>query len=129
MTTHGEFNWNELQTRNANTAIAFYQETTGWQFRAKEFKMSDLQKYIAKRKARDPEFAKDYERGYKEFKIGVMLKMASEEAGLTQEEPAEKLQTEKSAISCIENHAKDIKLSTLENSVQALGKKLRLEVA
>ena len=91
--------------------------------------MSDLQKYIAKRKARDPEFPKDYDGGYEEFKIGVMLKMAREEAGLTQEELAEKLQTKKSAISRIENHAKDIKLSTLENFVQALGKKLRLEVA
>lgn len=91
--------------------------------------MSDLQKYIAKRKARDPEFAKDYEKGYEEFKIGIMLKMAREEAGLTQEELAEKLQTKKSAISRIENHAKDIKLSTLENFVQALGKKLRLKVA
>ena len=91
--------------------------------------MSDLQKYIAKRKARDPDFTKDYEKEYEEFKIGVMLKMAREEAGLTQEELAEKLQTKKSAISRIENHAKDIKLSTLENFVQALGKKLRLEVA
>ncbi len=91
--------------------------------------MSDLQKYIAKRKARDPEFTKDYEKGYEEFKIGVMLKMAREEAGLTQEELAERLQTKKSAISRIENHARDIKLSTLENFVQALGKKLRLEVA
>ena len=50
--------------------------------------MSDLQKYIAKRKARDPEFTKDYDGGYEEFKIGVMLKMAREEAGLTQEELA-----------------------------------------
>ncbi len=91
--------------------------------------MSDLQKYIAKRKARDPEFAENYESGYEEFKIGVMLKMAREQAGFTQEELAAKLKTKKSAISRIENHAKDIKLSTLEKFVQALGKKLRLEVA
>jgi len=91
--------------------------------------MSDLQKYIAKRKASDPDFAEEYDRGYEEFKIGVMLKIAREEAGLTQEELAEKLNTKKSAISRIENHAKDIKLSTLENFAQALGKKLRLEVA
>jgi len=91
--------------------------------------MSDLQKYIAKRKTSDPDFAEEYDRGYEEFKIGVMLKIAREEAGLTQEELAEKLNTKKSAISRIENHAKDIKLSTLENFVQALGKKLRLEVA
>jgi len=38
--------------------------------------MIDLRKYIARRKARDLEFAKNYESGYQEFKIGVMLKMA-----------------------------------------------------
>ena len=63
--------------------------------------MSDLQKYIAKRKARDPAFTKDYEKGYEKFKVGVMLKIAREEAGLSQEELAEKLQTKKSAISRI----------------------------
>ena len=91
--------------------------------------MSDLQKYITKRKAIDPEFAENFESGYEEFKIGVLLKMAREEAGYTQAELAEKLNTKKSAISRIENYAKDIKLSTLEKFVQALGKKLRLEVA
>lgn len=34
MTTHGEFNWIELQTRNADAALAFYRETIGWQFLA-----------------------------------------------------------------------------------------------
>jgi len=58
-----------------------------------------------------------------------MLKSAREDAGLTQEELAHKLQTKKSAISRIENHAEDIKLSTLERFAQALGKKLRVEVA
>ena len=91
--------------------------------------MSDLEKYIAKRKANDPKFAKDYETGYQEFKIGVMLKMARESAGLTQEQLAQKLRTKKSAISRIENHAEDIKLSTLEKFAQALGKKLHVEVA
>ncbi len=91
--------------------------------------MSDLQKYIAKRKARDPEFADKFDTGYEEFKIGVMLKMAREEAGLTQDQLAVKLNTKKSAISRIENHANDIKLSTLENFAQALGKKLHIEVA
>jgi len=91
--------------------------------------MSDLIKYVAKRKARDPEFAENYDSGYQEFKIGVMLKMAREEAGFTQEQLAEKLNTKKSAISRIENHASDIKLSTLEKFVKALGKKLQLEVA
>ena len=91
--------------------------------------MSDLKKYINKRKKTDPEFANGFEAGYEQFKIGVMLKIAREEARLTQEQLAEKLQTKKSAISRIENHAEDIKLSTLEKFAQALGKKLLLKVA
>jgi ribosome-binding protein aMBF1 (putative translation factor) len=92
-------------------------------------KMSDLQKYIKKRKSRDPKFAENFDSGYKQFKIGAILKQAREEAGLTQEALAAKLNTKKSAISRIENHAEDIKLSTLERFANALGKELRLEVA
>ena len=91
--------------------------------------MSDLKKYVAKRKGNDPEFAKNYDSGYAQFKIGAMLKSAREEAGLTQEELALRLHTKKTAISRIENHAEDIKLSTLERFAAALGKQLKLEVA
>ncbi|MBT6338767.1 MAG: helix-turn-helix transcriptional regulator [Desulfobacula sp.] len=91
--------------------------------------MSDLQKYIKKRKKKDPVFAENFDSGYEHFKIGVMLKQAREESGLTQEELASRLNTKKSAISRIENHAEDIKLSTLEKFANALGKRLRLEVA
>ncbi len=91
--------------------------------------MSDLQKYTRKRKSRDPKFAEDYDSGYEQFKIGALLKQAREDAGFTQDELAAKLNTKKSAISRIENHAEDIKLSTLEKFANALGKELRLEVA
>ena len=90
--------------------------------------MSDLQKYMEKRKASDPEFAKDFDVGYEQFKIGVLLKHEREQVGLTQEQLAIKLHTKKTAISRIENHAEDIKLSTLERFAQALGKQLRLEI-
>ena len=91
--------------------------------------MSDLQEYIINRKSCDSNFAQDYDAGYEHFKIGALLKKAREEAGFTQEELAEKLNTRKSAISRIENHAEDIKLSTLKKFANALGKELRLEVA
>jgi len=91
--------------------------------------MSDLQKYVKNRKARDTKFALEYDAGYEQFKIGVLLKKAREEAGFTQEELAEKLNTRKSAISRIENHAEDIKLSTLRKFANALGKELHLKVA
>lgn len=91
--------------------------------------MDDLDKYIEKRSKKNPKFAKDFERGYEQFKIGAMLKQARLDAGLTQEEVAKKLKTKKSAISRIENHAEDIRLSTLESFAEAVGKNLRLEVA
>jgi DNA-binding XRE family transcriptional regulator len=91
--------------------------------------MSDLKKYIKKRKATDKEFAKDFDKGYQEFKIGEMLKQARIEAGLTQEDIAKKLNTKKSAISRIENHAKDIRLSTLENFANSVGKELKVSIA
>ena len=91
--------------------------------------MSDLQKYISKRKKRDAEFADDFEIGYEQFKLGTLLRQAREKAGLTQEELARRMNTQKSAISRIENHAEDIKLSTLEKFAKAIGKTLRLRVA
>ncbi len=91
--------------------------------------MSDLKKYIKKRKKRDKTFAKGFDDGYEQFKIGVVLRQAREEAGLTQEELARRLKTRKTAISRIENHAEDIKLSTLERVAGALGKRLQISIA
>jgi len=91
--------------------------------------MSDLKKYIHKRKKRDRSFAKGYDKGYEQFKIVVVLKQARESAGLTQDELARRLKTKKTAISRIENHAEDIKLSTLEKVASALGKRLEVKIA
>lgn len=90
--------------------------------------MSDLQKYINKRKSQDTKFAKNFDKGYEDFKIGEILKEARKDIGLSQEEVAIKLQTKKSAISRIENHAQDIKLSTLQNFANVLGKELKIEL-
>lgn len=91
--------------------------------------MSDLKRYIQTRKTKDEAFAKTFDVGYEEFKIGVMLRQAREDAGFTQEALAEKLNTKKTAISRIENHAEDIKLSTIERVVAALGKRLKISIA
>jgi HTH-type transcriptional regulator / antitoxin HipB len=69
------------------------------------------------------------EEGYEQFRIGVVLKQAREKAGLTQEELARRLKTKKTAISRIENHAEDIRLSTLEKVAHALGKRLEVKIA
>ena len=90
--------------------------------------MSDIKRYISKRKRNDKIFAKGFEQGYEQFKIGVILRQARESAGLTQEELAKRLKTKKTAISRIENHAEDIKLSTLERVAIALGKRLEVNI-
>jgi len=90
--------------------------------------MSDLEIYIEKRKRKDSKFSEGFEQGYKEFKIGVLLKQAREQAGLSQEELAKKLGTQKTAISRIENHAQDIKLSTIQKVARALGKNLEVRI-
>lgn len=90
--------------------------------------MSDLKKYIVKRKENDKDFAKNYDIGYQNFKIGVLLKQLREESGMTQEELAAKLNTKKSVISRIENHSEDIRLSTLRRYAKTLGRKIHIEV-
>jgi HTH-type transcriptional regulator/antitoxin HipB len=91
--------------------------------------MNDVKHYIEKRAERDSEFADNFEEGYTDFKIGVVLRQAREEAGLTQEEVARRLRTKKSAISRIENHANDVRLSTLRRYADAVGAKLQIRLA
>jgi len=90
--------------------------------------MSDLRKYIDKRKRQDSEFAEGFEAGYSNFKVGVHLKQAREKAGMTQDQAARRLRTKRSAISKIENHAEDTRLSTIQKYAKALGKNLRVEI-
>ena len=91
--------------------------------------MSDVKRYVQERVKRDAEFAENYDVGYADFKIGVILRQAREAAGLTQDEVAQKLQTKKSAISRIENHADDVRLSTIRRYAEAVGANLQMQVS
>jgi ribosome-binding protein aMBF1 (putative translation factor) len=90
--------------------------------------MSDLKTYVKERKKRDKEFAEGFEEAYEQLKIGALLRQAREAAGLSQEELARRLKTKKTAISRIENHAEDIKLSTLKRAAVALGRRLQISI-
>lgn len=91
--------------------------------------MSDLQKYKNKRMRKDPEFWKDYGEHFETFKLGILLKQARIEAGMTQEQIANELKTTKSVISRMENHATDIRLSTLEKFAKAVGRRIHVALA
>lgn len=88
--------------------------------------MSDLQKYKNKRAEQNPEFWESYDKRFETFKLGVLLKQARLEAGMTQEQIASKLKTTKSVISRMENHASDIRLSTLDKFAKAVGRNIHV---
>ena len=90
--------------------------------------MGDIEYYIEKRAKHDSKFIENFEGGYTDFKIGVILRQTREAAGLTQEEVARKLQTRKSAILRIENHANDVRLSTLRRYADAVGANLQIRL-
>ena len=89
-------------------------------------KTFDLDDYISQRKETDSEFAQNFDTGYEEFKIGMMIKEMRLESGMTQEQLAEKLETKKSVISRMENHSEDIRLSTLQKVASVFGKQLKV---
>jgi HTH-type transcriptional regulator/antitoxin HipB len=90
--------------------------------------MSDVQKYVIKRKKNDLIFAESFDAGHADFKIGVLLRKAREDAGMTQEEVAAKLGTQKSVISRIENHADNVTLNTLKQYANAVGRHVQIRL-
>jgi HTH-type transcriptional regulator / antitoxin HipB len=90
--------------------------------------MTDTEKYIAERKKKSKNFNRDFEKGYILFETSVLLRQAREKAGLTQDQIAKKLKTNKSSISRIENNQNDIRLSTLERFASAIGKKIKVVI-
>jgi len=90
--------------------------------------MIEYNDYLKNRLNKNKKLENDFWVGYEDFKFGVLLKEARIEAGLTQEELAKKLKTTKSAISRIENHTEDIRLSTIEKFLLVLDKKLKISI-
>ncbi len=69
------------------------------------------------------------EKGYAEFKLGVLIHDARLEKGMTQEQLADKCGTNKAYISKVENNIKDVRLSTLRKIVEiGLGGVLQLSI-
>ena len=88
--------------------------------------MSDFKEYKKKRMKKDPEFWAGYDERLETFKLGILLKQARLDAGLTQEQIAKRLKTTKSVVSRMENHSTDIRLSTLDKFAKAVGRKIHV---
>lgn len=90
--------------------------------------MINFNDYLDKKLQNKPKLADHFWDGYEKFKLGVILKEARLESGFTQDDIAKKIHTTKSVISRIENHAEDIRLSTLDKFAKALNKNIRISI-
>jgi len=78
---------------------------------------------------RGTEKREQFEEEFDAFKLGVLIQELRKEAGLTQQQLAEKCGTTKHYISRIENDASDIRLSTIMKIVRdGFGGRLQLKV-
>ncbi|MCP5105131.1 MAG: helix-turn-helix transcriptional regulator [bacterium] len=89
--------------------------------------MIELKDFVNELKE-NKDFADGFDEEYEKFKVGYLLRQAREKSGMTQEKLAEIMNTYKGNISRIENHAEDIRLSTLSKFVEALGRKLVISI-
>ena len=75
-----------------------------------------------------PEERAEYERGYQQFKAGVMLQAEREAKGLTQQELAARTHISLSTIQKIERGARLPSWATLEKIAAALGKHIKISL-
>jgi transcriptional regulator with XRE-family HTH domain len=90
--------------------------------------MSDIEKFISERKARNPRAWADLEEKYHKYAIGMLLAEHREKAGLSLGEFAKRAKMQKAALSRLENHGEDVRLSTITRYVEATGRPLALRI-
>lgn len=84
--------------------------------------MSDVQRYVQEREARNPNFRNELNKERLNLRVGMLIRELRLEQGMTQEDLAQEVRTTKSAISRLENHAEKMTLATLQKVAHALGK-------
>mgnify|MGYP000653871635 FL=1 len=90
--------------------------------------MSDLDRYIETRTEREPDFAGVVEQEYENLRIGELIRHLRQEHHMSQDQLAKRLNTTKSAISRLENHADSIRLSTLERVANVFDRKVMISI-
>lgn len=91
--------------------------------------MSNIEKFIATRKARNPKAWAHFDEKYRRYAIGMLLAEHRERAGLSLSELARRTKMNKTALSRLENHGEDVRLSTITRYVEATGKSLALKIS
>lgn len=90
--------------------------------------MSDIEKFISERKARNPKAWASFDTEYQQYAVGALLAEHRKKSGLTLTELARRMKMQKGALSRLENHGEDVQLSTIARYVQATGRPLAIKV-
>jgi HTH-type transcriptional regulator/antitoxin HipB len=91
--------------------------------------MSDIEQFIKERKARNPKAWADFEDKYRRYAVGMLLAEHREKAGLSLSQMARRIKMQKAALSRLENHGEDVRLSTITRYVEATGRPLALRIS
>jgi len=90
--------------------------------------MSDIEKFIGERKTRSPKAWANFEEKYRKYAIGMLLAEHREKAGMSLSQLAKRIKMQKAALSRLENHGEDVRLSTITRYVEATGLPLSLKI-
>ena len=91
--------------------------------------MSDIEKFISERKASRPKAWEGFEEKYRRYAIGMLLAEHRENAGMSLSQLAKRIKMQKAALSRLENHGEDVRLSTITRYVEATGRPLSLRIS
>lgn len=86
--------------------------------------MSTLRDYLEEQKQKHPNSFESFDEEYEAFRLetlGELIRNKRKEKGLTQSQLADLIHTKKQAISRLERHPQDMKISTLFKVSKALG--------
>jgi transcriptional regulator with XRE-family HTH domain len=90
--------------------------------------MSDIEEFISERKARSPRAWAKFEEKYRRYSIGMLLAEHRERAGFSLSELAKRTKMQKTALSRLENHGEDVRLSTITRYGEATGRPIALRI-
>ena len=91
--------------------------------------MSEIEKFISGRKARNPKAWANFEGRYQKYAIGMLLAEHREKSGMSLGQFAKRVKMQKTALSRLENHGEDVRLSTITRYVEATGLPLALKIS
>lgn len=91
--------------------------------------MTDIEKFIRERRARNPGAWAGFAEDYRRYAIGMLLAEHRAKAGLSLAELAKRIKMQKTALSRLENHGEDVRLSTIARYVEATGRPLTFRIS